>query len=253
MDSIKEQVCPQFTPLGIFKDNVAHSTGKHGLKISDYTPVVGGATCTPESVPVGSTFEDFTGFKNGHYGVWTQFVVGINFDNFKIADHKIAAFEAAWMNGKGAEFGMSYLRNWLMVGTAFGPKFEMPMSTGGALQGFGNLNIPEDVLRDAEETSGAAGGGDAVLRDHLEGEYTKAGLPVPASLTDTQSCGVHGCYWARCQDNQKCHHALSLSEISPRFTVANSTIINYESAIYVGAWIGKLQGGYETYVSQSTA
>ena len=41
--------CPNFSPLGRFDGNVAHSTGRHGLKLSDYFPAVGGAGCPDEA------------------------------------------------------------------------------------------------------------------------------------------------------------------------------------------------------------
>ena len=241
-----QRICPQFTPLGIFEDNVAHSTGKHGLKLSDYTPTVNGASCTPNDVPHGSTFKRFTSFKNGHYGVWAQFLVGVNFDDFKIADHKIAAFEAAWMNGAGAEFGMSYLRNWLMVGRTKGPKVRMGPDI--PLTDITNTSFPfeEETLEEARATRGVAGGGDEVLFDTIRHYNNRKNIDENPSA-DNVRCGIHGCYFARCQDNTKCHHALSLGELSARMTVENATIINYESAIYVGAWIARLRGGYETY------
>ena len=42
--------CPNYAELLKFEVNVAHSTGKHGLKVSNYFPLVGGYLCPAEEI-----------------------------------------------------------------------------------------------------------------------------------------------------------------------------------------------------------
>ena len=57
--------CPNQTPLGVMEGNVAHSVGKYGMKVSQYFPAVGGATCTSPTFSSPAVFRDFTVYKAG--------------------------------------------------------------------------------------------------------------------------------------------------------------------------------------------
>ena len=50
-------------PLGIFEDNVAHSVGKYGLKLSQFFPTEGGATCAQPAKSAPATFRRLTVYK----------------------------------------------------------------------------------------------------------------------------------------------------------------------------------------------
>jgi hypothetical protein len=64
--------CPNWSELGRVEDNVAHSTGKHAFKISNYFPVKGGYDCPTDAVPAPAVFKRLIGFKNKDMGVWGE-------------------------------------------------------------------------------------------------------------------------------------------------------------------------------------
>ena len=66
--------CPNWAELGKFSDNIAHSTGRHGLKLSNYFPVQNGYFCPSRAVPVPVTIHKFTSFKNRHMVNYTDLV-----------------------------------------------------------------------------------------------------------------------------------------------------------------------------------
>ena len=138
---IGKRMCPSRTPLGEFRGNVAHSTGRHGLKISDYFPVVNGGdpSCgeDPDDELVYSeptTFRDFVAFKNKNFGIWGEFIVDVNFDNIKCLDHGIAGMEFAYINGPESKHAHSYFENLVFVGRTEGEVVYLPSfgSTGYA-------------------------------------------------------------------------------------------------------------------------
>lgn len=51
--------CPMYTPIGLFYGNVAHSTRRHGLKLSDYFPALEGGRCASPTFGNPVTFADF--------------------------------------------------------------------------------------------------------------------------------------------------------------------------------------------------
>ena len=109
--------CPNWAELGIFEDNVAHSTGVHGLKISNYFPVIDGYLCPIyDALPSPATFKNFTSFKNRHMGVWGEMMVDVNFDSIKTAEHYKAGMEFKYMNGRDSHFATSMITNALFVG-----------------------------------------------------------------------------------------------------------------------------------------
>ena len=94
--------------------NVAHSTKRHGLKVSDYFPTVGGASSNTFGEP--ATFRDFLGWNNGRFGVWGEFLVDVNFDGLRVLNPGIAGLEFLYMNGRGTEFAKSTISNTYFVG-----------------------------------------------------------------------------------------------------------------------------------------
>jgi hypothetical protein len=81
---IPRRAGPMYTPLARFDGNVAHSTKRHGLKLSDYFPAVDGASCGTNTFGSPATFSDFVGYNNGRFGVWGEFLVDVNFENLRI-------------------------------------------------------------------------------------------------------------------------------------------------------------------------
>ena len=108
--------CPSWSPLGRFDDNVAHSTGRHGLKVSDMFPVADGYSCPANAQPAPAHFRNFTAFQNRHFGVWGEMVVDINFDRLTVADAWKGGVEFKYMNGRDSKFAISHITESLFVG-----------------------------------------------------------------------------------------------------------------------------------------
>ena len=53
--------------MGIFEDNVAHSTGKFGLKLTQYFPAENGYDCQKPTFSVPAHFRRFTAFFNNFF------------------------------------------------------------------------------------------------------------------------------------------------------------------------------------------
>jgi hypothetical protein len=126
--------CPNFAELGRFDGNVAHSTGEHGLKLSNFFPVVDGYMCPRNAVPAPATFGPFASFKNRHMGVWGEFLVDVSFDQLKLADHVKSGMEFKYLNGRGAKFATTMITNPLFVGRMYDP-IETPDSPKCRLHG----------------------------------------------------------------------------------------------------------------------
>ena len=97
------EVCPQKTPLGVFEDNVAHSVGKYGMKVSQYFPSVGGATCTNPTTSTPAIFRRFTVYKPLFFGIWGENWVDLHFDRLRFADYVMGGIEPMSTNGKLAQ------------------------------------------------------------------------------------------------------------------------------------------------------
>lgn len=113
--------CPNWTPLRRFEDNIAHSTGRHGLKLSNYFPVKDGYMCPTNAVPEPAVFRRFTSFKNRHMGVWGEFLIDVHFDGFRLADHVKSGLEFKYMNGRSAKFATSIISNTVFIGRTSDP------------------------------------------------------------------------------------------------------------------------------------
>ena len=62
--------CPNYSELGDVRDNTAHSTGRHGMKVSNFFPLKGGYMCPNNAISEPAKFRNFTAFKNRHMGIW---------------------------------------------------------------------------------------------------------------------------------------------------------------------------------------
>ena len=139
-ENIKQ--CPNFTPLALFYGNVAHSVGRNGLKVSDYFPAIGGASCDDNTMAQPAVFGDFVAYKTARFGVWGEFLVDVSFDNVRLADHGIAGIEFLYINGKGTHFATSYISNSLFVGKTQGRP--ATASDGRMCEGLQSVNGAED-------------------------------------------------------------------------------------------------------------
>ena len=201
------KMCPAYTPMLEFRGNVAHSTGRHGLKVSDFFPIECGSGCgicpdgsgsLTEHIPLVSTFEDFTAFKTKQLGIWGEFLVNVDFDGMRLLDHGIAGIEFAYINGKGTKFAHSSFRNLLLVGRSKSEE---------------KVWLPE--------LSDAITGGGRYAQCEMDPHLEKAG-----SITG-------------------CVHGLHLSGIGSEITYSDVTFMNYEAAVWGCSWCIENRGGYE--------
>ena len=106
---------PRRTPLGEFKDNVAHSNRNPGLNVDD-GPTADGTTETTSYAPregalasgavAPATFQNFTAYKNVGRGVWLR-GANLRLDGAVLADNLIGATFAA---------SETWIQNALVVG-----------------------------------------------------------------------------------------------------------------------------------------
>jgi hypothetical protein len=100
--SYDPNVCPEFSKLGEFRDNSAHSVRKYGLRIHHaHVPREKPCEESPydfrhresghddpywQNPKVPATYERFTGWMCGHTGAITERTGAVTFKDFKIAD-----------------------------------------------------------------------------------------------------------------------------------------------------------------------
>jgi len=118
--SFSKDVCPISTQLGEFKDNVAHSSGRYGLRIfHNHTPLT--KPCSPYHATtnpmVPAVYENFTGYSNGRNGAIAGGTGAVQFKNFKVADNLLAGieFEMTW---HAKAHGNCFIDGGLVIGTS---------------------------------------------------------------------------------------------------------------------------------------
>ena len=91
-------VCPQFTELGAFEDNVAHSYGKYGLRIwQRFMPLKDPCSAAGASNPYITTkLERFTAWKCKRDGAIGEELGDVWFVDFKVADNILAGLEVTY-------------------------------------------------------------------------------------------------------------------------------------------------------------
>ena len=119
--------CPNWSELGDVRDNVAHSTGRHGMKVSNFFPVKGGYDCPENAEPQPATFKNFTSFQNRHFGIWGEFLVDVSFDGMHLGDHVKGGIEFKYINGRSAKFATTHITNSIFIGDMF-TEIETPES-----------------------------------------------------------------------------------------------------------------------------
>ena len=107
--SYDPNVCPEFTKLGEFRNNTAHSVRKYGLRLF-HALIPHQFPCNPspydpdylskgyddpywQNPKIPAIFEDFVGWKAGRNGAISERTGAVQFKNFKIADVKICGIE----------------------------------------------------------------------------------------------------------------------------------------------------------------
>lgn len=103
--SYDPNICPEFSPLGQFANNVAHSNGRYGLRLfHQLVPLTypcGGVVYDPtnktdpywQNPPITAHFVNVTSWKNGRNGVIVNRVGAICLENIKAADNLLAGIE----------------------------------------------------------------------------------------------------------------------------------------------------------------
>ena len=102
--SFDANICPENTKLGEFRDNVAHSNGRYGLRIFHNLiprtypckPMVYSGDPKnpyPSNPPIIAEFHNLVSYKNQRNGAIAERVGAVQFHNFKTADNILAGME----------------------------------------------------------------------------------------------------------------------------------------------------------------
>ena len=133
-----ENLWPRRTPLGVFRDNVAHSNGSTGLNVDDGPDASGNTDSTwyrpvanpsdPDSEPVVANFEGLTAYMNRDRGVWLR------------GENHVVSGAVLADNRAGATFASSesFLRDSFVVGETANPGMAEPWED----EGFGGRALP---------------------------------------------------------------------------------------------------------------
>ena len=132
--SASKDICPVGMKLGAFRDNVAHSMGRYGLRIfHEHTPRT--YPCWPthgryrddllnlgqspyiENPVIPAVYENFIAYKNGRNGVIAEKIGAVRFKNIKTVDNVLAGFEVSKIYGvRDDPWGAPYLDGGLFIG-----------------------------------------------------------------------------------------------------------------------------------------
>lgn len=105
--SSNPDICPDGIPLGLFKDNVAHSYNAFGLRIYEYIPRQFPCEVYSDfdtndwfekNPPVPAVFENFLAFKNFENGLMAEHIGSVEFRNFIIVDSRLSGIQISQTN-----------------------------------------------------------------------------------------------------------------------------------------------------------
>jgi hypothetical protein len=106
--SFSRDICPTRSKLGEFRDNVAHSVGRYGLRIfhghDPHEKPCSGNTFNEDkylageypysgNAPITAVYENFLGYKNNRNGIIGEDGGSVWIKNAKVADNKLAGIE----------------------------------------------------------------------------------------------------------------------------------------------------------------
>jgi hypothetical protein len=227
-----QTICPQNTPLGVFENNVAHSVGKYGLKLSQYFPSVNGATCGAGEgrlAPTFSTpamFDGLTVYRALFFGIWAENLVDLHFNNLRFADYGMGGFEPMSTNGLLAQFARTNLTNSLFVGTTSLVSNDDPRE-----RGMRNNRGYRNRLAS------------------ITGACTKPWDQCPRQISKFLSVADFGEALDGLADaslDNSYVHALHLPGTGSELRVMDTTFTRHQSTILAAAWVSKERGGYQT-------
>lgn len=120
---LSHNICPQHTPLLQFRDNVAHSNGRYGLRIYEvFKPRQ--RPCDPSSPFVTAVFQHVLSYRNGLNGAQVSAVAHLVLADCAFVDNALAGVEMPGAQGGelAGPWGANQLRNVLFVGSS-GPDY----------------------------------------------------------------------------------------------------------------------------------
>jgi len=106
--SFNTAICPPRAKLGEFRDNVAHSVGRYGLRVFhghdphlkpcsgntfSWTKYYAGEDAYGTNPPITAYYENFLGYKNGRNGIIGEDTGAVYFKNCTVADNGVAGIE----------------------------------------------------------------------------------------------------------------------------------------------------------------
>ena len=110
-------ICPNATPLGEFRDNVAHSNSKSGLQIDKFKPRVNPCASIVEeddaNLWVTAYFESFRGYKNSR-GIDALAGGALVFLNCQLSDNRMIGISIR--ESFNSDYDIGYIDGALVVG-----------------------------------------------------------------------------------------------------------------------------------------
>jgi len=168
--SYSPSICPKNSKLGEFRDNVAHSNGKYGLRIfhslaprerpcdawtfDNSNPTANGAPY-PSNPSIPAVFENFVSWSNLEVGAIAESTGAVEWRNFKMADNGVSQMEWSTLNSEVKATNISLVNKALIIGRT---ENGVPGSTYGIIGPRSNFFTINDVkFFNIDATGGALG------------------------------------------------------------------------------------------------
>jgi hypothetical protein len=129
--SLTRSICPINMPLGEFRNNVAHSNGRYGLRLfhghnprtnpcgalvyDDSNPSAPGFPY-PSNPVIPAIYQDYTGWKNVEVGAIAEKTGAVEWRNFKVADNLYSGLEWSMVDSAIKADGFSKIDGALVIG-----------------------------------------------------------------------------------------------------------------------------------------
>ena len=137
--SANKNICSENARVGEFRDNVAHSNGRYGLRIF-HNMVPRKYPCKPvikdltrpddmfwQNPLITANFNGLVSYKNGRAGAIFKTVGDIRLNNFKVADNKMAGIEMSVT--EYGHYDMAGAYNALVIGRSANTERELELAT----------------------------------------------------------------------------------------------------------------------------